>query len=83
MPSGVLSSMINGLKARGAIADMSSPVLGQVLETLLSSNNNSGSGPNSSGCKGVGVVSAYAGFDPTGPSLHLGHLAVAQNLGSR
>lgn len=25
-------------------------------------------------------LSAYAGFDPTGPSLHLGHLAVVMGL---
>lgn len=58
------------LKQRGLVADVSSPALGSVLADLLDAPRGPGAPP----------VSLYAGFDPTGPSLHLGHLAIMVTL---
>lgn len=56
---------IQSLRRRGLVADVSTT--GQEVDAaLLQFASASSSAP----------LSVYAGFDPTGKSLHLGHLAV-------
>ncbi len=69
MSHAVLRGIVSTLKQRGLVADVSSPAVGTVLAGLLDAR-----GP------GQPPVSLYAGFDPTGPSLHLGHLAIMVTL---
>lgn len=56
------------IKRRGCVAN-STPNLASAIDALLRATKNSAQ-----------PVSVYAGFDPTAPSLHLGHAAVALSL---
>jgi tyrosyl-tRNA synthetase len=62
----MLSQLVPRLRARGVLADVSSEALGPWLAARLAAASAGGGQP----------VSAYAGFDPTAPSLHLGSMAV-------
>jgi tyrosyl-tRNA synthetase len=60
-----IQRIVNVFQERKILQDISSTLLGQKLYELISTKKN---------------VSVYAGFDPTAPSLHLGHLAVIISL---
>ena len=64
-----MQHLFTALQARGVL-HCASPGAGAALGAALAAPRPTGSPP----------VSAYAGFDPTGPSLHLGHLAVVMAL---
>lgn len=64
MSSSSLISGVRALESRGLISSLTTPSLSSLFTSLSSL-------PSSSN-----PFSFYAGFDPTAPSLHVGHLAV-------
>lgn len=71
----MLARVVNELRARHLLADISSPRFVPHLQGLIDAAAAAPPGPASR------PPAVYAGFDPTGPSLHLGHLAVLTALG--
>jgi tyrosyl-tRNA synthetase len=67
----MLHQLVPRLRARGCLADVSTEALGPWLAARLAA-----AAASNGGGRSAPPVSAYAGFDPTAPSLHLGSMAV-------